>query len=590
MSFSFGGGGFGTPGAAPQQQQPQQQGTPSFSFGQPAAATPKPAGGLFGTPAQQQPAGQTGTPAFSFGAQPQQQQQQQQPAKPAFSFGTPASSQQQQQQPTGGLFGQSTQQQAGTPSGGLFGQQPQQQQATPAGGLFGNTTSTNTGGGLFGNQPQQQQQQQQPGQSGGLFGQQSTAQPQSAGLFGNSSVFGQQQQQQPQQQQPNGLSQQQQQQQQQPQPQPSLSQSVFGQTISQPQFSWSRQQQAPPQQMPLFGQSTNRPFAPSQSVYGAGSASTQTATSQSTYGPAQPASIQDQLLRLKNAWDPTHPDCMFRAYFYNRVGVETAALYTKPADHSQRAWEEAVAARPDDAVIPVLAVGFNDLRARVQSQEQQVYAYRVRMNECAAKLDELANRHALHASPKLSAARQRQQELARRALALAAKTQVLKCRGYALRPEEEQLRQRLRDLQERANRPDTLGRLDDVWAKMTLLKQRQKQISKEIEADGYVRVINFDDQEEDEGITTDKDGLPVNSKSKSNSTAGQNAVALQHITQVLADHAKGIAYVSDLLKADLQAVDGELDRTTRHRNPHQQSQSQALGQSQGQSQAQVSST
>lgn len=357
---------------------------------------------------------------------------------------------------------------------------------------------------------------QQPQQSsGGLFG--STAQP-----IQNQFVAGVGQD-----------SQNVQQSQQQSKPQPTLAQSVYGQTLSQPQFTWSRSSHQNIQPtMPTFNMNSSTMTQAKANTLPVGQNLNQSfAGTQSSYGPLQPASIQDQLVRLKNAWDPSHPDCMFQAYFYNRVAPETASLYTKPEDHKQSAWEEAVAARPDDSVVPVLARGFTDLQARLNVQQQQIIAYRTRMHEIADKLKELDDRHLLHATPKVEAARRTHLQLTRRALKLATKVQVLKCRGYALRPEEEQLRAQLQTLESRLKDPNTFGRLEEIWAKMTVLRQYRKAAEDDIKAKGYVSYINFDEGD-----------------------------SLENIQHVLRDFNNGLLYVSGVVKSDLDKVEAEIEK------------------------------
>lgn len=369
-----------------------------------------------------------------------------------------------------------------------------------------------------------QQAGQQPQQSlGGLFG--STSQPNlnmSSNAFNPINSTQQQQQ----------YQQQLQADQQQLKAQPTLAQSVYGQTLSQPQFSWSRSaQQVVQPTMPSFNTTSSTLAAMTNTIPTNMNFGQSVPVTQNPYGPSEPASIQDQLLRLKNAWDPTHLDCMFQAYFYNRVAPETASLYTKPVDHKQSAWDEAVATRPDNSVIPVLARGFSDLQARLDAQQQQINAYRTRMHEIADKLKELDDRHLLHATPKIDAARRNHMQLTRRSLQLATKVQVLKCRGYALRPEEEQLRERLRSLEAQLRDPNTFGRIDEIWAKMTLLRQKKKAAEEDIKARGYISYINFD---EGNGI--------------------------ESIGQVLRDFNNGLQHVSGILKSDLNKVEAEIEK------------------------------
>lgn len=461
-----------------------------------------------------------------------------------FSFGGSNST---AQPASGGLFGQTNQaQNSNTNNGGqgLFGQP--QNNTTSGFGLNSQAAQTQASAGLFGQNAGQGVglfgSGMQTAQPGALFGQATTNQVASqgaSGLFGNAgnmqnpsnttgNLFGQSQQMQ-------------QQQQQQPVPQtahaapPSMAQSIYGQKSSQPQFSWSRSAQNLGQStMPSFSMPTktlmqSSRFNPSQTYNG--NLTTSVNGQQNMYGPSQPATIQDQLSRLKNAWDPTHPDCMFQAYFYNRVAPETASLYTKPPEHKQAAWDEAVSNRPDNSVVPVLARGFNDLQLRVNAQEQQIHAYRTRIHEIANKLKELNDRHILHADPKIDGAKHRHMELSRRALQLASKVQVLRCRGYALRPEEVQLRARLQSAEQQLRDPSTFGRIDEIWASMTLLRHQQKSAEQEVNARGYISTIDF-----------------------------ETGDGLERIQDVLNDHNHGIQYISSILREDLVKVDAQIDK------------------------------
>jgi nuclear pore complex protein Nup54 len=245
-------------------------------------------------------------------------------------------------------------------------------------------------------------------------------------------------------------------------------QSIFGQSnFGQSVLGQSQQQQqAPIPQLqpghqtlpPAFTASISSSTLPTKpSIFGdfgstlrASTSTTQQSTqgpSNQNYGPAQPPSIENQLVLLRQKWDPASPDCAFQTYFYNRVGTEQAALYTKPPNYDQKKWDEAVAARPDNSVVPVMAVGFHALKERSQLQENQVLLYRARMHEIVGKLSELHKAHDLTTAPKIETARDKLITLSHRTLRLAAKVQVLKSRGYALRPEEEVLKERLLQLE-----------------------------------------------------------------------------------------------------------------------------------------------
>lgn len=209
--------GFGQNNQQPQQPQAAQQPSTGFGFGAQSTTAAPQTGGLFGSQPQQQsqqsgglfgakPAGglfgsTTGT-TNTFGAPAQTQGQTggglfgaaSQPAQPAGQqpsgglFGSTGTNTFGAAKP-GGLFGQPAQ--TGTTGGGLFGNSSTSQStgfgqpaAQPSTGLFG-STNQQSGGSLFGNLGGSQQgQQNQTGQTGGLFG----AKPNNAGsgLFGQS--------------------------------------------------------------------------------------------------------------------------------------------------------------------------------------------------------------------------------------------------------------------------------------------------------------------------------------------------------------------------------------------------------------------
>ncbi|CCX04250.1 nucleoporin complex subunit 54-domain-containing protein [Pyronema domesticum] len=440
-------------------------------FGQPAGGN-----SFFGTPTTQQPAS-TGI----FGSTAAQ------PATGGGLFGQPA-----QPATGGGLFGQQPQQQQ--PQTGMFGQPAQQQQST---GLFGQPTAQPaTGGGLFGQQPQQQQQtgmfgqpaQQQ--QSTGLFGQPAQQQQTGTGLFGQTTttsgggLFGQQQQQ-PQQQ--TGLFGQPAQQ---PQQQTGLFGSTFGQQPQQQTglFGQPAQQQQPQQQIGAFG-----------AFGGLGSASMM-------QQPQQVNAVIEKIAKVNNSWDANHPDYAFRYYFYNSIGKERASQYQKPPGDDNDAWEKAWAERPNDGCVPVRANGFKDLDLRVKSQEKQVLLFRTELHNIQEKLNAIQSRHDLTTSIKLEDCRRRHVALARRALSLAAKVQVLKNRGYALQPEEEMLKKRLEGLAKLVQDPAAAGRMNEIWARMMVVQEKARAME---ESMGKVEIVWDENQLQTAGrlLQSNFDGL-----------------------------------------------------------------------------------
>ncbi|KAL1655125.1 Nucleoporin nup57 [Didymella pomorum] len=365
----------------------------------------------------------------------------------SFSFGNAGG-----EKKTGTLFGSTT-----APAGGLFGgslQQPQQSNAA-APSLFGTSTAAPATGGLFGSTAQQPQQQN-AGTSlfGGALGQ--TQQQQQQPPAQTSSLWGQPQQQ----------AQQQQQQQQQQQPQQQVSNSLFGSSL-QPAPGLNPVQAQSLQQtregLPQLRQSTTQPYA------GA-----------SINGHREKSVIQ-QIQVLNSKWDPENPDCVFTHYFYNSVKPEEAPFYGPQPGEDERKWEEALSKKPAPGAIPVLARGFEQVAERIRQQQQAVLALRTRLHEINNALSVLKDTHELNVASRITEAKRKHVVFTQRTLALATKVQILRNRGYVMDTQEEDLRKKLVELEKKTFDPVLGGRQEEIWARMSGVRERARILQEETE-------------------------------------------------------------------------------------------------------------
>ncbi|KAA8651879.1 hypothetical protein EYZ11_004183 [Aspergillus tanneri] len=396
---------------------------------------------------------------------------------------------------TGGLFGASSTANKPSPfggagaSGGLLGMGQNQQSST--GGLFSSTTAQNqqqTGGGLFtssaqqkpqtgllsglGQTQQQQQPQQQQAGSGSLFGSTLGQQKPQGSLFGG---LGQQQQ--PAQQQAGslfgGLGQAQPQQQQPQQPQ-QQQQSLFGGSLL------GGQQQAG-QQQPQLGQTTAQQQG--SSLWSPGRAVT---------GVHRTVPMQMQIVKEK--WDASNRSSPFRTYLYNNVGEDAAPFYQPSAEDDETKWEDALRQRPSAGYVPVLVKGFFELGKRAQRQKDFLTMMQTRLHEINNCLSDLLSRHDLKISVKIADCRRKHLVLSKRCLALAAKTQVLRNRGYAMDDAEEELKKKLSQLERSVFDPSVNGRAEEIWARMLAIRERSKRLQVEIEKAGSSAAAQADDE------------------------------------------------------------------------------------------------
>lgn len=430
------------------------------------------------------------------------------PAKPATSlFGAPAQSPAQQ---TGGsLFGSAGQQnqQQQTQGSSLFGnagqqnQQPQTQGSSLFGALGGNTqqssgTNTNTLGGstlfgggssLFGGNTGQQNQKQGSGLFGANTGQQN--QQQGNSLFGTntsrpsqqqgSSLFGTNTGQQNQQQGSNlfgtNIGQQNQ------QPGGSLF-GGFGSTTQQPNQPQPAQQQG----SSLFGtlgqsmQQQQQPQSSQSGVLGQLSLG----LSQNAYPRQKTVMEQMELAYLK--WHPLAPQTLFQTYLYNAIDPDLAPFYGPTARDDETKWEEALRNKPSPGTIPIAVRGFFELGKRAVGQKQHLDILNGRLVEIQDGLQLLMRKHDIEFTTRTEECRRKHLRLSARCLSLAARTQVLRNRGYALDNSEEELRKKLLTLEHSVFDPALSGRGEEIWARMVTIRERGRLLEREMKMAGQV--------------------------------------------------------------------------------------------------------
>jgi nuclear pore complex protein Nup54 len=184
---------------------------------------------------------------------------------------------------------------------------------------------------------------------------------------------------------------------------------------------------------------------------------------------------------LFHKWDPSSTSCVFQSYFYNEVGEARAPYYAPGQHENEKKWEEALKKKPSPGSIPVLAVGPLQLGKRLEVQAVWVRGLQSRLHELNEVLTKRLQAHDLQYSVRAQEARRKHVVLSRRCMALATKVQVLRNRGYALDGAEEQLRLKLTALEKIAFDPMLSGRQEEIWAKMSVLRDRAQLLKSETE-------------------------------------------------------------------------------------------------------------
>ncbi|KAI9282447.1 nucleoporin complex subunit 54-domain-containing protein [Umbelopsis sp. AD052] len=484
------GGSFGSTSAAPAAN--------AFSFGNNASSAAPPT---------------STTPGFGFGASA---------APPTPGFGTNTTTPNStglfgntQQQQTGGfgtntsqpsLFGSNTTATSTAPS--MFGSNTA---ASSAPSLFGSNTATSSAPGLFGSNPST---------GSNLFGT-NTATSTAPSLFGNTSTS-----------------------------QPSL---FGGQSTTTPSLFGSTTQNATPSLFgntggtSLFGSKpttlggTGSMFGAQQPTIVGANANAQQQQNQQVWQylsqqeqsaqqlnqrllpgqHANPQYIWQSLALIKSEWDPNSPNCKFKHYFYNIVHPSEVQRFTKPPNEDDKAWEMAMKNNPDPScMVPVRAVGFEALRTRIETQDRQCQAHRIKLEQLDQKMKEVRRKHTIETIVKLQEYKRRHIDLTQRVIQFLKYAQILRNKGFSIENDEEALRAKLENVQSHLQQSEQFhGKLNQLWAQLQLVRESS-------------RIYGGDEDDKGWASVSEKD--------------------MQTISKVLEDQQNGLAHVMKILRDDVQ--------------------------------------
>ncbi|KAJ3186349.1 hypothetical protein HDU85_007789 [Gaertneriomyces sp. JEL0708] len=188
------------------------------------------------------------------------------------------------------------------------------------------------------------------------------------------------------------------------------------------------------------------------------------------------APLTDQLTYIANAWNPNSPQCQFKHYFYNMVHPTEARLYGPPDASNLPLWEQAQRDNPDPScMVPVLAVGFDDVKKRLEVQNRTYEAHKAELERMREQLQQLHTKHYLNTLTKVEEYRRRLTVLASKTVQLMKNVQVIRNQGYSIRPEEEKFKSRIEAMKRELHRPSVFrGRLNEVWAQLQQLKDARQ--------------------------------------------------------------------------------------------------------------------
>lgn len=184
---------------------------------------------------------------------------------------------------------------------------------------------------------------------------------------------------------------------------------------------------------------------------------------------------------IKEKWDPNNLACPLRTYLYQVVEEQNAPFYQPGLGEDENKWEEAVSKRPGPSYVPALARGFWDLGKRAQRQREFIEKINIRLHDINQSLDAQIEIHSQQIASRLTECRRKHAVASQRTLALAAKVQILRNRGYVMDNAEEELRTKFSKLEGEIFDPSLTSREQEIWARMLSIRERAKRLHNETE-------------------------------------------------------------------------------------------------------------
>ncbi|KAJ3080147.1 hypothetical protein HK102_003266 [Quaeritorhiza haematococci] len=206
-------------------------------------------------------------------------------------------------------------------------------------------------------------------------------------------------------------------------------------------------------------------------------------------------------------------------YFYNIVHPSEVHLYTRPPDQDEALWNQAMMDNPDPScMVPVLAVGFDDIKKRMEEQDKQNAVHKFKLEEARIQLEKIQRKHHLDTTVKLDEYKRRHAELSHRVLQLIKKVEVLRNKGYSIRADEETLKVRLEAMALQLKKPSQFrGRINELWAQLQQLKESRRL------ANAAMAGVEYEVADEE---------------------------SLRMIYQAMADMQAGLSHLTDIVKTD----------------------------------------
>jgi len=167
------------------------------------------------------------------------------------------------------------------------------------------------------------------------------------------------------------------------------------------------------------------------------------------------ATPQEAIQRIIQQIDRNSKLCKFRRIFYNKVDPADITKYKTPENIPDRQWEEAVENNPDPTcLVPVPAVGFQDLYKRIEVQNEAAAEHARILDNFRDDIRQLKKKHDLEISVKINECKHRQMQFESKLVNIMIKLELYRGRGQPINYNEEQWKSHLETCQKELNSPN----------------------------------------------------------------------------------------------------------------------------------------
>jgi nuclear pore complex protein Nup54 len=200
-----------------------------------------------------------------------------------------------------------------------------------------------------------------------------------------------------------------------------------------------------------------------------------TSSSSSSSSSVQSNSIEKRISSLRASYDPNNSNNRFQTIFYNNVDPNKINQFIKPPNANSKLWESAVKNNPDPvSLVPVLSVGFSDLKKRILEQDKASQGYLTALQGLSSSYNEMLSTHESRTKSLISDLRRIHSIQTHRLLLIMCKIELYRAANVHLLADELDFKRKLESIARRLTKPGQfISRIREIQNITRLIQERQ---------------------------------------------------------------------------------------------------------------------